>query len=79
MPDTHFSWSGFVRKEPKQVKTPLIEIDHNNEVNEEFAVEQEDAVRDKLLSHRFKTPRNSKLFVHKPSSTVYYERVSLVH
>lgn len=77
MPDTHFSWSGFVCQEPKQVKTPLIEIDHNDDINEEFAVEQ-DAVRDKLLSYRFKTPRDSKLFVHKPSSTVYYERVSMV-
>ncbi len=77
MPDTHFSWSGFVWQEPKQVKTPLIEIDHNDDINEEFAVEQ-DAVRDKLLSYRFKTPRDSKLFVHKPSSTVYYERVSMV-
>ena len=71
------SWSGFVWQEPKQVKTPLIEIDHNDDINEEFAVEQ-DAVRDKLWSHRFKTPRDSKLFVHKPSSTVYYERMSMV-
>lgn len=77
MPDTHFSWSGFVWQEPKQVKTPLIEIDLNDDINEEFAVEQ-DAVRDKLLSHRFKTPRDSKLLVHKPSSNVYYERVSMV-